>query len=301
MTRAKQQHGLLAPADVAKIDKTRTLDELVRSGVWQYVVPDVVAPAGVTVTRELLEAACMLWIPWSMLGHESSARRHGFWVPDEPRACLITPWQDTRRSRGLIRISRTRQFPAEQQRVGIHRISTADRTVVDLAEKLSRAQLEAVLLSAIRHKATTAEEVRAVAQTLTRRPTVQLVMDVVALWTAERESMLEDRLYGDVCSVVPAHEVERQVVVQNRDGSIYARIDVAVRKLMLAFEGDGLLFHSTDEQIAADQKRDRGLFTRGWHTTRFREGVLDDRHAVRHEIQQVVDQRTRDLGKGRAA
>lgn len=301
MAAARAQHGLLGGADVAAVDPGRSLDELVRSGIWQSVVPGVVAPAGVAVTRELLEAACMLWMPHCMLSHESASRRLGFWVPDEPCACITTPWQDTRRSRGLIRISRTRHYPPEEHRIGLLRVAAAERTIVDLAEKLTRKQLEAVLLSAIRHGATTAEQVSAAAEPLVRRPSVRLVREVVGLWTPERESRLEDRLYDDVCSVVPAHEVERQLVVQDQQGAVYARIDVAVRRLRLAFEADGLLFHSTDEQLAADHRRDRGLFARGWHTTRFREGVLDARAAVRREVREVVDRRTRDLGERRVA
>lgn len=296
MARARQQHGLLDAADVTAVDSGRTVGDLVRSGIWQQVLPGVVAPAGVEVTRELLEAAGMLWIPRSMLSHESAARRHGFWVPDNEHACLTTPYADTRRSRGLVQISRTRSYPKLQLRSGLIRYALADRTVVDLAERLTRRQLEAVLLSAIRRGCTTADEVRLVAAELNRRPSVRLVMDVVALWTAERESLLEDRLHDDVCYVVPAHEVVRQLVVANRDGSELARLDVAVPRLKLAFEADGLLFHSTDAQIAADQSRDRSMFTRGWHTTRFREGVLDDRAAVRREIREIVDRRTRGWG-----
>lgn len=294
MAAARQQHGVLNAADVAAVDSTRTLDGLVRSAIWQEVLPGVVAPAAVEVTRELFESACMRWILPSMLSHESAARRHGFWVPDNPNACLTTLHTDPHRSRAGVQISRTRQYPKLQLRSGLHRYSMADRTIVDLAGRLTRRQLEAVLLSAIRNNATTAEEVRVQAQLLSRRPSVRLVMDVVALWTAERESLLEDRLYGDVCSVVPSHEVERQYVVENRDGSVYARLDVAVPRLRLDFEADGLLFHSTDDQIAADQRRDRGLFTRGWHTERFREGVLDDRAAVRRDIRAIVERRTRD-------
>lgn len=294
MAAARQQHSVLAAPDVAAVDATRTISELVRSGVWQEVLPGVVAPAGLEVDREVFEAAAMLWVPRSMLSHESSARRHGFWTPDDSDAHLMVPFADPHRSRPGLRVSRSRHYPKLLQPAGHFRYSLADRTVVDLADRLTKRQLEAVLLSAIRRRATTAEAVRAEALALSRRPRVRLVMEVVELWTAERESLLEDRLHGDVCSVVVSADVVRQHVVTHRDGTVLARLDVAVPRLMLGFEADGLLFHSTDEQIAADQTRDRALYTRGWHIERFREGVLDDRSTVRRDIRAIVERRTRE-------
>ena len=159
---------------------------------------------------------------------------------------------------------------------------------------LSRKQLEAVLLSAVRQGVVTAAAVLAHADHLRGRKGVRLVRDVVELWTPQRESLLEDRLFEDVRSVAGVEAV-RQLPVLRPGGPLVARVDVALPELRLAFEADGLHFHSTDVQIAADQKRDRLLLALGWLTVRFREGVLDDRPAVRREITAVVDRRRRDL------
>jgi very-short-patch-repair endonuclease len=291
--RARGQQGLLRAADVDEVDPARSLDELVRSGNWQEVLPGVVAPAAVEVTAPLLESAAMLWAPQSRLSHESAARRSGFWVPDADSASIITPFADPRRSMRGVTVSRTRQYPQTHMTDQFHRWTMPARTLVDLAARLTRRQLEATLLSAVRKKVVSADEVRLEAQQLRKRSTTQLVFEVVALWTAERESFLEDVLFGDVKAVV-TERVERQYVVQRRDGRVQARLDVAVPELLLDFEADGLFFHSTDDQIAADQKRDRALFTRGWHTARFREGVLDNRAAVRAEIRAIVERRRQD-------
>jgi very-short-patch-repair endonuclease len=117
---------------------------------------------------------------------------------------------------------------------------------------------------------------------------------VAALWSPERESLLEDQLFADVVSVVGSGVV-RQLEVPGRAGSVQARLDVAVPELRLAFEADGLHFHSTDAQIAADQQRDRLLLALGWLVVRFREGALDNTLGVRREISAVVERRRRDL------
>lgn len=159
---------------------------------------------------------------------------------------------------------------------------------------LTRKQLDAVLLSAIRLKKTTAEEVDVAASGLRGRKGVAMLHETTSLWTPERESLLEDVLHGDVLSVA-ASGVSRQHKVYRADGSQLARLDVAIDELRLGFEADGLLYHSTDEQIARDQKRDRGLMGRGWQVARFREGPLDDRAQVRREIRAIVEQRRRQV------
>jgi very-short-patch-repair endonuclease len=120
-----------------------------------------------------------------------------------------------------------------------------------------------------------------------------VLKELLELWTPERETLLEDRLHGHVCAVV-TERVERQFVIERRNGSVRARIDVAIPELRLAFEADGLFFHSTDEQIAADQHRDRDLMKRGWLTARFREGVLDDGARVRADVRAIVERRRQD-------
>jgi len=90
-------------------------------------------------------------------------------------------------------------------------------------------------------------------------------------------------------------EVKRQVTVPDTAGRPVARLDIAAPELRLAFEADGLLFHSTDAQLAADQRRDRALLARGWTVVRFREGPLDDRSAVRADLAAIVARRSRDV------
>ena len=294
---ARTQHGLLQQQDIHRVDPGRALGELVRSGNWQEVLPGVVAPAAVEVTSTLVESAAMLWVPNSLLSHESAATRNEIWVPESATGSIVIPAPSKKRTRADLHVSRSSQFPDRHRTDDFHRWTLPARTLVDLADRLTRRQLEAALLSAIRKEACSAEEVRVQAEILKKRPTTQLVFEVVALWTAERESFLEDLLYGDVCAVA-TETVERQWVVKRRDGSVHARLDVAIPELLLDFEADGWFFHSTDDQIKADQKRDRGLFTGyGWHTTRFREGPLDDRMAVRAEIRAILERRRRDFGR----
>lgn len=295
--RARTQHALLSYADlVAATGRRDELARRLRSRVWQNVLPGVIAPAAVDVDRALREAAAMLWLPDGGLSHYSAARRDDIWVPEHPDAWAAVPFEDGHRSRFGLQVVRTRHPTTQWSTDGFLRWTPAPRTIVDLAQCLDERALSAVLLSAVRKQKATAQEVDAAAAGLDGRAGLAVLHRVTSLWSPERESLLEDGLYDDVRSVLPAAEVERQYDVRDRSGRVLGRADVAAPGLRLAFEADGLLFHSTDAQIAADQRRDRAFLGIGWQTARFREGVATGRVLVRRDIELMVSARRQGLG-----
>lgn len=292
---ARAQHGLLTAADLTRVvGRTDEYRRRRRSAAWQQVLPGVLASATVDVTRQVVASAAMLWEPSGLLSHHEAALREGIWVPDGDTLKLTVPYACTKRSVERLEVIRTRHPPRAFRTDGFHRWTPAARTIVDLGMVLTQRQLEAALLSAVRRRATTASDVEAQAATLPGRAGLADVRAVTALWNPERESLLEDLLHGDLRAAVPDEVVRQHRVVDTR-GRVIARVDAAIVKLRLAFEADGLAFHSTDEQLAADQRRDRALLRHGWLTVRFREDALADRAGVRREITALVERRRHDL------
>jgi very-short-patch-repair endonuclease len=292
---ARGQGGVLHERDlVAATGRSNELRRRLRSALWQEVLPRVIAPGLLPVDRALTEAAAMLWAPNAWLSHHNAARREDIWVPEADNVRLGAAFDSPYRSRPGVDVIRTRHVPPLRTD-GVLRWTEPARTIVDLAQFLEERALSAVLLSAVRKKKATASEVAAVAVPLAGRAGLAMLSRVVGLWTPERESLLEDSLHADVSTVAIGMEVRRQVIVRNRAGTYLGRADVAIEELRLAFEADGLLFHSTDEQIAADQRRDRQFLSATWQTARFREGVFEDRAVVRRDIAGIIDARRRQL------
>jgi len=294
--RALGQGGLLTALDVAELAGGGVnLRREVRAGRWRLVLPGVVVAAGTPVDRELLTRAAVLWLPpYGALSHASAARCWGIHVPDDTGVWVTVPWEAPQRSRLGVTVVRTRHLPARWRTGCELRWTPADRTIVDLAQVLSARELDAALLSAVRRGVSSAVEIDRVAIGLHGRAGLQLLRRTTSRWTAERESQLEDLLDADVRSVYSG-EVKRQVMVPDAAGRPVARLDIAAPELRLAFEADGLLFHSTDAQLAKDQRRDRALLARGWTVVRFREGPLDDRSAVRADLAAILARRRRDV------
>lgn len=292
---ARARAGLIKVEDlVALTGNRKERVRRLRSGAWQEILPGVLGPAVLDRELPLVECAALLWIPTGALSHFSAARLDGIWVPDDPRAWVAAPFEDGHRSRPGVEVVRTRHMPVALRFDGQLRWIPAARTVVDLAQCLGERELSAVLLSAVRKEKATAAQVRAAAEPLAGRAGLELLARVTSLWTPERESLLEDALYGDAASVCD-EKLERQFEVRNRAGRLVGRADVAVPELRLAFEADGLLFHSTDEQIAADQRRDRSFMAADWQTVRFREAALADRSLVRRDLRDILAARGRQF------
>lgn len=291
---ARRQRGVLSVAQAARLsgrpDEAR---RRLRAGTWQEVLPGVLAPATTLVDDACLEAAAMLWAPGAALSHFSAARAQGLWVPEREGAWLTAPFDDPHRSRARVTVVRTRH-PVAFRGDGFLRWTPPARLVVDLAQLLEERTLSAVLLSAVRKKLATAEQVAAAARPLAGRAGLAALARVTELWAPERESLLEDRLHHDVRAVSTVR-IERQYAVRDRTGRLLGYADVAAPDLRLAFEADGLLFHSTDEQIAADQRRDRQFLGAGWQTARFREAALADREPVRRDVRAILEARAQQL------
>jgi very-short-patch-repair endonuclease len=292
---ARDQRGLVRHVDVRLIDSGQyALRNLLRDGGWQPILPGVLAAATAVISPGLIADAAMLWDPNCLLCGSSAAQREGIWVPEVSAVRVTVPFASSRRSLPGLDVVRTRHFPVRHHTNGFHRWTEACRSLVDLSLELTPRQLEASLLSAIRLKKTTAADVDAAAEGMRNRKGMAGLYRVTGLWSPERESLLEDVLRRDVTSVVPTG-VTRQLIVPRAGGSPLARLDVAVEELRLGFEADGLFFHSTDEQIASDQQRDRALMGHGWQVVRFREGVLDHRSPVQADISAIVAERRRQL------
>lgn len=97
---------------------------------------------------------------------------------------------------------------------------------------------------------------------------------------------------GRVMFTGPEREVMRELLRLKKDGTIkYGifpqyevkhgsqpyTIDFAIPKLMLGFEVDGYIFHSSEEQIREDRERDAKLASHGWTIVRFTDEEIDSK------------------------
>jgi hypothetical protein len=116
---------------------------------------------------------------------------------------------------------------------------------------------------------------------------------------------------GRVMFTGPEREVMRELLRLKKDGTIkygiYPQyevkhgsqaytIDFAIPQLMLGFEVDGYIFHSSDEQIEDDKARDAKLASHGWTIARFTDEQIDDKlRLVMESIISLINKKEKEL------
>jgi len=98
----------------------------------------------------------------------------------------------------------------------------------------------------------------------------------------------ERELLKELASSVRRGEIRHNIVAQlpvQAMGEEYT-LDFAMPDLKLGIEVDGALFHSTEEQVASDKRRDGRLAQQGWTILRFTDKEVENK--TRQVIEAII-------------
>ena len=206
----------------------------------------------------------------SATSHHTAARLLGIDLLGKPaREIAITrnPGCGSRKSWPGVRVH-TAALPA--QHIGQHGgvpVTTAARTVVDLARASAFRAGVVAADSALRRKLTTKAELQAVVADCRRWPGVQRAAEVVAFGDALSESALESiaRVAFRDCGLPPP---ELQAVL-GADGRIIARVDFYWKRFRTVAEADGELKYDNRFEATYQLRRDADLRDAGYEVVHF--------------------------------
>lgn len=285
---AREHHGLVDRDTALRLG---ALPHLVRhrleTGRWAEMHPGAyylnVTPA--TWQTEIL-AAVMAAGPEAVVSHRTAALLHGLEGIYGRPIDIVVPYRESPEPVGVI-MHRSRR-PLDVVRVDSIRVTTVERTILDLAAMLRDRVLERVVASALRKKLTTVERLdahiglrggRGVGGT--RR--LRRVLRVVA---GDRSGSYAEVDLGQLIrlSPVPSPIQQLQIHLPNGDN---AYPDFAWPDRMRIVEVDGLEAHATPEQLESDLHRQNQLLELGWELRRF------PARTVRRQSQRVIEEVTR--------
>ena len=169
------------------------------------------------------------------------------------------------------------------------------RTIVDLAQLATRAELVAWWTTAVVRREVSVDGVLAVAARLHHRGGTGLVHEVAVELGPEFESFLEVVLGGGL-GVGRGGWWVPQLTIRHR-GRVVARADFADPSTRTIVEADGFAFHGSTAQQRRDRQRDRLLARIGdWQTLRYgADDILRRLTATLEEIEAVRALRARRL------
>src|SRR3954470_14896194 len=131
----------------------------VQQGGWRVIHPGVYALTSAPLRREQLWFAAVLTAPGSVLSHGSAAARDGFHHFERGFEVVTRPGQGGRRRHGGVLVFRSKCLDGDVTRHAGIPITTAARTLLDLAPGLEPVRLGRAFREAIRLKRTTAAKV----------------------------------------------------------------------------------------------------------------------------------------------
>jgi very-short-patch-repair endonuclease len=147
-------------------------------------------------------------------------------------------------------------------------LTTAGRTVIDIARKSSFMEGIVVADSALYDRYTSKTELRRVLASCARWPGIAQASEVVDFASGLAESAFESCarvVFRD--QQLPAPEL--QVPILGQDGTHIARVDFLWRRLRVIAEADGLLKYDSGQKAIAERQRDRLLHEAGYEIVHF--------------------------------
>jgi very-short-patch-repair endonuclease len=147
-------------------------------------------------------------------------------------------------------------------------LTTAGRTVIDIARKSSFMEGVVVADSALHERHTSKAELRRVLASCPRWPGIAQASEVVDFASGLAESVFES------CARVVFRDQrlpspELQVPILGQDGTHIARVDFFWRRAGVIAEADGLLKYDSGQRAIAERQRDRLLHEAGYEIVHF--------------------------------
>lgn len=261
---AARQHGVIARTQLLDAGLSESaIRHRLRKGRLHLILPGVYAVGRAQLGRRgRLLAAVLSCGRGAVLSHASAGALWG--ICAAAAAIEVTLPAERHVERPGVRVHRTAHMPDGDLTVhdGIP-LTAPVRTLIDLGQRLSRAELEAAVNAADKLGLTDSERLR---DALAARPGERGVPKLRELLDAETfvltDSELERRLLPIARSAgLPTPETG--VVI---DGY---RVDFFWRRLRLIVETDGLRYHRTPSSQGRDRLRDQAHTESGYTTLRF--------------------------------
>ena len=269
---AARQHGLVTFKQLRGIGLSASaIDGRVRAGRLHRVYRGVFAVGHPLLTRSgRFMAAVLACGPGAALSHRSAGRHRGLRPDNRATIDVTSPIRSGRRIAGITVHSGATLLRRDVEIIDGIRTTTLARTLLDLAEVISKRQLERAVEEAIVLREldmNTIDDVLARATGRRGAATLRAVLgDIRPGSTNTRNDLEEAFLHICRAAGTPPDAVNAWIPYPEGGG---AEADFVWRDHNLVVEVDGRAAHLTPQAFEHDRARDQRLATLGWRVVRF--------------------------------
>jgi len=283
-----EQHGVISRIQLVELGfSAKAIEHRIATGRLHPVFPGVYSVGRPEVSRlGRWVAATLACGADAVTSHNTAAALYGVrpYRPHEPIEVSVPSGRNPRTDGIRVHRRRGRVETTRHQRVAV---TTPVETLVDLAARLPRDDLEAAINEADKRDLVDVEALRAALEAVEPRPGVGILRATIDRRTfVYTDSRLERRFLPIARRAgLPHPETQRYV-------NSY-RVDFLWRLLGLLVETDGLRYHRTPAQQAADRVRDQEHAAAGLTVLRFTHGQIRYEPAHVERILTAVARRLR--------
>lgn len=287
---AATQHGVVSRTQAKQCGvSARQIEARLASGRWQRVMPAVYRVEGSPPTwRQQLKAASLWAGSGFAISHHAAAALWGFArYPEGPLELTLTRF--SRAPAGVVLHQVDVLEPRALASLDRLRVTTVERTLLDLASCDPAEQVRAACDEAMRRKWTNAERLSVAIERAGRRPGLALVRALVDGYLGGQgptESELEAHVVEllEACGL-PAPIRQARVVVGGR----VRRLDFRIPGSRVVIEADGYAWHSSPEAFERDRQRNNALIARGFRVLHWTwRALCDEPHALVAQLHAVL-------------
>jgi predicted transcriptional regulator of viral defense system len=264
---ARRQQGVIARRQLLAIGFTpKGIEHRIARGRLHPIHPGVYAVGRPELTQHgRWMAAILAKGPAAVLSHRSAAALYGISKQKGNAIHVAVPTHSRRRSSRGITVHRRSALSATT-RQGVP-VTTIEDTLIDLATQATQDQLEQAINEADKRDLVRPDELRAAARAA-KRPGVAKLRGVL-----RRHTPTDSPLERGFLRIVRAAGLPNPRTQAHVNGH---RVDFFWPELKLVVETDGLRYHRTPAQQAADRQRDHDHFLAGLTALRFTHGQVKD-------------------------
>lgn len=277
---AAGQHGVFSVEQaVARGMSVDQVKRRVRAGRWRRLFPGVCVIAGSPETwRQRLKASALWFGSRCVFSHRTAA---ALWelspFSDETGPIVIASTRHVSAPSGVRVFRMNALLPRELATVGGLRVTSIERTLLDLAAEEREADVSTALDEALRRKLTTPERLTAFIDRAGGTPGIRVLRRLT-----ERRAGLggvpESELESRVLELLDEHGMPRPVLQQKvtARGRRY-RLDFKFPGTAVVLEADGYAWHSSVDAFERERQRINALTVRGFRVLRWTWAALHDR------------------------
>jgi len=269
---AASNNGVLTRSQAMALGmSSRTIDRRVAQGRLVRVTSQMVLLPGTLLSEKAILAAATTALP-AVVSHQSAARMHGVELKWPAGQSVSVPVRRSNRFLGVTVHQLTDLLEQHVTRREGLPITTATRTVVDLAAVVASKELAVVLDHLQRRGQTSYEEVASLLESLARKgkPGVSRLRKLLSARLGRpliTESALETLLLEVIVGGgLPLPTTQFHPTWLRR---IKGRVDMAYLNENLIIEADSLRWHGSASSFQLDRQRDNLAQLAGWIVLRF--------------------------------